>query len=454
MAKSIQTINLSTIICQQKTSLSKTSGNLIDHIPSSINLSNAPQKPASKFRDRIFSQMTTLNLFLRQVINDDQSCQKIVMQSSLEKTRRYQSHSSNTAAYCKARSRLSMDFIQQLGMDTGDWLHKESNKRWNWFGRSIKLIDAATVSMPDTKANQQKFPQSKTQKEGIGFPIARISAIISLASGSILDAEIGDYSTSEYKLFLQLTKAFTAGDIVVGDRLYSSYFIVAILQSLGVDCVFKMHASRKYNFERGKKLGKNDRLAGWYKPKIPPWLPKKIYDQMPEKLVMRELEKNGVAIVTTLREKNIYPKNKIVELYFQRWSIELDFRSIKTVMKMDILRCKNPDMVRKEIWMHFLAYNLIRVVMAEAAIHANLAPRQISYKTALQGINYFLSLQVFLNNREKINLYHELIVNLGKHRVGNRPGRCEPRAVKRRPKPLILMTKTRNVLRKELKMIA
>jgi len=212
-----------------------------------------------------------------------------------------------------------------------------------------------------------------------------------------------------------------------------------------------MHAARKYNFKKGRRLGKNDHLTLWSKPKRPAWLPKEIYNQMPESLFVRELEKNKTVVVTTLQDKSLYPKNKIIELYSMRWSIELDFRSIKTVMKMDILRCKTPSMVMKEIWTHLLAYNLIRVIMAEAASCANVIPRQISYKAALQGIRAFLTIHAFINTRERPKLYQQLLMRIGKHRVGKRPGRIEPRVVKRRPKPLAFMTKKRDELRKELK---
>ncbi len=452
MSQSIQGKSVGAIVNHQKSQLCYFAGNLMEQLPEAINLPKLIDKYLPRYRSRYFTPMVTMNLFLRQVLGGDRSCQHVVSQSSLNYSLLLRStHSSNTAAYCKARQRLPLELIKSITINAGQWLNKNSHDNWKWLGRTIKLIDATTVSMPDTKENQRQYPQVSGQKEGIGFPLARISAIISLDCGVVLDAEIGDHHTSEQRLFLELSKTLSSGDVLVGDRLYCSYFVVAILQSLGVDCVFRMHASRKYNLKKGKKLGKDDHLTLWYKPQRPPWLSKAIYKTMPKYMLIRELAKKNITVVTTFLDKNEYPKNKIVNLYKMRWSIEIDFRLLKTIIKMDILVCKSTEMIQKEIWMNLLAYNLVRIMMAKSASINNLAPRNLSFTNSLQGVRLFLDIYLYVNEKEREILLDQLLINIASNRVGKRPGRREPRVVKRRPNPIAYMMKPRAELRKDLK---
>jgi IS4 transposase len=363
--------------------------------------------------------------------------------------------SSNTKSYCNARLRLPERLVKRLVHETGRLLHLKSEEDWKWKGRSVMLVDGTTVSMPDTPENQKVYPQPESQKEGVGFPIARLVAIISLSCGAVLDVAIGPYKgkeTGEHALLRQILGSISAGDIILGDRYYCSYFLIAMLRQLGADAVFRIHARRKSDFRRGKRLGKNDHTVIWKKPKQRPnWMDEIVYCQMPDTLTIRETKSNKKIITTTLLDPKEVTRKELDELYTKRWFIEVDFRFIKTVLQMDVLRCKTPEMVCKEIWVHLLAYNLIRTVMAQAAHQYDVSPRTLSFKGTLQHLNAFK--ESFLRTDEKHLpiVYGYLLEAIASHRVGNRPRRSEPRAVKRRRKPYPLLTKPREEARSELR---
>jgi len=317
------------------------------------------------------------------------------------------------------------------------------------------LVDGTTVSMPDTPENQKIYPQPESQKEGVGFPIARLVAIISLSCGAVLDVAIGPYKgkeTGEHALLRQILGSISAGDIILGDRYYCSYFLIAMLQRLGADTVFQIHGGRKSDFRRGKKLGKKDHLVIWEKPKQrPDWMSEIMYCQMPDTLAIREIKINKKVITTTLLNPKEVTRKELGKLYTKRWLIEVDFRFIKTVLQMDVLRCKTPDMVCKEIWVHLLAYNLIRMVMAQAAYRYNLPPRTLSFKGTLQQLNAFKGEFLRTAKTRLSIMYGYLLEAIASHRVGNRSRRSEPRAVKRRRKPYPLLTKPREEACNELR---
>ena len=265
----------------------------------------------------------------------------------------------------------------------------------------------------------------------------RLVGILSLATGALFDYAIAAYQgkeTGEHALLRMILDCFSSGDIMLADRYYCTYFLIAQLQSMGVDVVFQQHASRKSDFRRGKRLGIKDHLTIWTKPSRPDWMDEQTYLAMPQTLTVREIKSKGKVIVTTMLDPKQANRKEIAELYTQRWHVEVDLRSIKETLQMDVLRCKTPAMVRKEISVHLLAYNLIRGVMTQAAIRKGISPRMISFKGTLQTLNAFQPKIPFMDN--KLLTFFEALLNaVAGHRVGNRPGRSEPRAVKRRPKP-------------------
>jgi putative transposase len=300
--------------------------------------------------------------------------------------------------------------------------------------------------MPDTPANQKAYPQSRSQRPGVGFPIMRWVALLGLATGAVLDSAFGPYrgkQTGETALFRTLLKSLRQGDVILADRYYCSYWLVALLLAEGVDVVFRKHHLRHTDFRRGRRLGRNDHVVTWSKPQRPEWMDQATYDALPETLALREVRTQvttpgsrvkELIVITTLCDSEIYSKEEILDLYHERWHAEIDLRSIKTQMKMDILRCKTPEMVRKEIWAHLLAYNLIRKVMVQAALAHQLRPRQISFAGAMQTLNEFRTHLLQATAGALSELTGRILAAIARHRVGNRPGRCEPRKLKRRPK--------------------
>ncbi len=410
-------------------------------------------------RQRIYAPFTTLCVFLSQVLSEDHSCREAVAGLMAFRIANGQRPCSpDTNSYCRARKRLPEQLFQLLVQKVGKWLQQSLPEQWLFHGRRVKSVDGSTVSMPDTPANQKAYPQPKSQKPGVGFPIARMVVIFCVASGAALEMAIGPYKgkkTGENSLFRTLWDSLEADDILLADRYYCAYADIALLKKRGVDIVFRKHQRRHSDFRRGKRLGRYDHLITWEKPKKrPSWMDKETFDELPQELALREIKytivENGkrtkeVILVTTLLDAEVFTKEELAELYNIRWRAEIDLRSLKTVMEMDVLRCKKPEMVRKEVWTHLLAYNLIRTVIAKAAEAHKRKPYEISFKGAMQTINSFRD---YMLMDLTSNWYEELLKAIAYHEVGNRPGRYEPRARKRRPKNYRLLTIPRDEARK------
>ena len=335
---------------------------------------------------------------------------------------------------------------------------------WLYHGRAVKIIDGSTVLMPDTSENQAAYPQQKTQAPGVGFPIARILVIFSLAVGTVLEAAMGPYQgkqTSELALLRQIVGQFQPGDIALADRFFCSYWVIAELQRRGVDVVVRLHQRRNADFRRGRRLGKGDHLVTWPKPAhAPAWMTAAEYAAMPAELSVREIRVRvtdktkrvrTLIIVTTLVNAKVYRAKGVGELYRQRWQAELNLRSLKCVMQMEMLRTKTPEMVRKEVAIHLLGYNLIRGIMAEAARVGKVPPSRVSFAGALHTVRAFEESHLYDAARIRADLPRLLWLIAMKSQVGRRPDRYEPRAVKRRPKPHPLLTMPRWEARRLIK---
>jgi len=416
-----------------------------------------------RYRDRVFTPLVTLWTFLTQVLSLDHCCRKAVVSLTAYRTAQgMEPCSADSGSYCKARQRLPIGVITRLVRRIAQSLEERVPENWLWKGRETLMVDGTTVSMPDTVKNQQAFPQPRTQAPGLGFPIARVVAIISLATGVLRDLAIGPYKgkeTGETALLRELLDRLKGGEILLGDRFFASYFGIIALVQRGVDGLFRMHQLRKYDFRRGKRLGISDHIVCWSKPPRPSWMTAAEYDALPEELRIRELRVRvkqpgfrvkEVILVTTLLDSVEYTNEELAQLYFQRWNIELDLRSIKCVVQMDVLRCATPAMVIKEIWMHALAYNLIRGVMAAAAEAHGKTPRQISFAGTLQTMTAFREVLHRAPPETRRLLVDVMLRVIAGHEVGNKPGRVEPRAIKRRPKPHDLLTEPRGQARKRL----
>jgi hypothetical protein len=417
-----------------------------------------------RFRVRVYTPLITLWTFMTQVLDPDHSCRMAVRSLIAFLVSEGQPRiSADTSNYCKARKRLPLSFIVRLVRKLGELLEGEARADWLWNGREVHMVDGSSVSMPDTAANQFAYPQPAGQKAGVGFPLARVVAIISLATGAVLDLAIGPSKgkrTGETSLLRTLVRRMKAGSILLGDRSFASYFGIAQLLQQQMDGVFRMHQRRKIDFRRGRCLGITDHLVRWQKPvDRPEWMDEATYALMPAEMLVRELRYKvaqagyrvyQITLVTTLLDPVAYTSEDLAQLYLERWNIELDLRSIKIVMQMDVLRCKSPDMVDKEIWVHMLVYNVLRRLMVSAASENGAKPRELSFKGTSQALTAFRDKLRTADPTRRSQLWQAMLAAIAYDRVGNRPGRVEPRAKKRRPKQYDLLNTTRDEARKRL----
>ena len=405
-------------------------------------------------RERLFPPTETLSMFLAQALKPDRSCQGIVDDAAVKRLIHGLPHcSTNTGAYCKARKRLPLKTVTGMVRHTGRLICAECSDTWLWRGRRVRLVDGTTVTLPDTHANQTAYPQQRGQKPGQGFPICRIVGVTCLSSGAVLDAAMGGYKgkgSGEQALLRTLLDIFESGDVMLGDAFCGTYFLLAELRSRVVDALIEQQGMRKRStdFRLGKKLGIKDHLITLTKPKVrPEWMTVEQYESAPDTLDIRELEVGGKTLVTTMTCPNTTSKNTLKDLYKRRWQVELDIRNIKTTLGMETLSCKTPEMGEKELWVYLLAYNLIRLVMAQSALVADVLPRALSFKHTLQLWLAWSGMSARGDDEDNLK---KLLALVAEQSVGNRPGRIEPRAIKRRPKPYPLLTKTRHLAREQV----
>lgn len=405
-------------------------------------------------RDRVYPPLKTLELFIGQALDGDDACQDAVARNLSERTaRRAPACSLNTGSYCKARQRLPLELIVEMQRALGRGMEGAQPQGWRWLGHPVKILDGTTVSMPDTEANQEAFPQSRAQRPGLGFPLARLAAIVSLGTAGVLGWAMGPCrgrDSSEQALFRQLLGALDPGDIMLADCYHCTYWTLAMLRAHEVDVLMPQHASRSYDFRRGKRLGRDDHIVQWRRPQRPRWMDEQAYAAVPETLEVREVKINGRVLVTTLLDARLAPPAELDRLYRNRWNIEVDLRSIKAEMGMDILRCKTPEMARKEVGVHLLAYTLVRAVMAQAASLADVLARALRFKATTQILNAFQQqLRRSAGERISVMIAHVLGA-ISMLRLPNRPDRVEPRAIKRRPKPNRLLLVPRPLARRQI----
>jgi hypothetical protein len=330
-------------------------------------------------------------MFLSQALSADRSCQQAVDESAIKRlTQELPRCSTHTGAYCRARQRLPLAMIRSLVHSTGQQTSARTPTAWHWRGRPVRLVDGTTVPLPDTPANQQAYPQPRSQQPGLGFPLCRMLGLMCLSSGVVLNAAIGPYrgkGGDEQHLLRSILESLASGDVLLGDAYFATYFLLCALRERGVDGVFEQQGARRRStdFRRGSRLGERDHLITLSKPTLKPrWMSQQDYAQAPDQLTVRELATGGKVLVTTLLCPKDSPTAALKALYRERWQVELDLRSIKTTLGMETLSCKTPSMAEKEVWVYLLAYNLIRIMMAEAALFTEQLPRQLSFKHTVQ----------------------------------------------------------------------
>jgi hypothetical protein len=433
-----------------------------DHLPADA-VDEAVRAENVCFRDRLYSPAVTVWVFLSQVLDAAHCCRQAVARFLAWRVGQGLAPcSANAGAYCKARGRLSEAVLARLVRDTGRRPQEEAPATWRWQGRTVKVADGSTVALPDTPANQEQYPQPRSQKPGVGFPLVRLVVLFSLATGTVLDAAFGPYRgkrTGETALFRRLHHNLEAGDILLADRYYCSYWELALLRARGCDVVCRMHQRRRVDFRSGRRLGPSDHVVSWAKPQRPEWLTPEEYDLLPDTLAVRELRvwinrpgyrTKVLVVATTLLDPEAFPWNDAAALYGARWYAELDLRSLKDALQMGLLRGQTPAMAHKELWAHFLAYNLIRGLMAQAAQEAGLLPWQLSFTGAVQTVVAFAPLAWLAVVTDWPKIARCLRAAIAQHRVADRPGRCEPRAQKRRPQTYPLLKEPRAQARARL----
>ncbi len=410
------------------------------------------KEEGATWKQIVYTPWLTFWAFFWQVLSPDRSCRAAVKRIAAWMARRGQAiDDEDTGPYCKARARLPEAVPSRLMRAPGRALHEAAPVEWLWCGRRVKVVNGTTVSMPDTAANQREYPQSRAQKPGLGFPIARMVVVFCPATGAVLEAAIGQYQgkqTGENALFRRLRDEYQPDDVSLGDRGFSSYFDIALLKRRGVDSVCRLHQARTSDYRAGRRLGKEDHIVTWPKPARPEWMDEATYqtisDDMEVRIVrirvaIRGFRTRVLDVVTTLLDADVYTKKDLADLYRRRWEAELHLRSIKVVLGLDVLRCKTPAMVRKELWMGLLGYNVIRGMMAEACRAHGRRPQRVSFKGALQTLQAYEPALREGARSQRVWLWGILLESIARDEVGHRPDRVEPRARKRRPKPYPLL---------------
>ncbi len=417
----------------------------------------APAQTGANSRERLYSLRGTFWGFLWQMLHPATSCREVVRQIQALFCAAGLSTpvDEGTSAYCQARQRLPLPVLQRARAAAAEHAEKllpQDQQRWR--GWRPKVADGSTLSLADTPANQRAYPQLASQQPGCGFPLLKIVGVFSLASGALLGYAKGNKHSGELPLLFRLRQLFQSGDLLLADRGFCTYVVLALLEMLGVASLFRLHQGRSHDLRGGIRLGQKDCLVVWRKPQQKPrYLPKALWRRIPEELVVRVLRvkldipgfrTQTVTLVTTLSDAEAYPAQELAALYLRRWRIELWWRHLKTSLGMEVLRCQTPAMIHKELEMYLTGYNLIRCLMTEAASLYGQPVEQLSFKGSVDAVRqYSPFIAQAPSGKKQRRLIQDLLRVLALDLVPERPGRREPRAVKRRPKPYPLLTKPR-----------
>ena len=420
----------------------------------------APSEEGPGSRERDFSLQVTFWTFAAQILSPGTACREIVRRVEAWRQETFgcdqRAGSSSTAAYCQARARLEPVTLELIRAQIAHSLERNVLSTERWAGRAVKIVDGTGLSMPDTPENQALWPQPSSQAPGCGFPAMKLVGLFSLSSGALLEAVTGPLRAHDNTLFGGLWSKLQKGDIVLADRGFCSYATMASLaQQRGVDSVMRLHQKRSADFRAGKALGPDDRLVVWQKPAQRLDIQSaEEFAALPETLPLRMIRlrvaaqgfrTREVVLITTLTDAQAYPADALRELYGERWQVELHFAQIKTTLAMDVLRCKSPEMITREVLMHQIAYNLVRSLMQRSAHVHRVALGRISFKGTLDTLRHWSAIIAAAGKtpRQQARLIDQMLELIANDEVPERPGRSEPRAKKRRQKNYQLLTKPR-----------
>jgi hypothetical protein len=416
-------------------------------------------------RMRHFPDEVTFWAFLSQTLSEDHSCARAV--AEVQNWRRDHGQrlpSADNSSYCKARQRLPMTMLEAVHEDLRNSLSRQTPTELLWHGHVVKAIDGSSSQLPDTPENQSAFPQPSNQKHGCGFPVMQFGALINLCNGAWEQLVVSEMTVHDHKLLHAMLPYVGCDEVLVGDRAFCSYEMMARTAAQGAWMVTRLHQMRKVDWRKGKKMGPNQRIMTWRKPSQPAGscLTAEQWAQLPEKLQVRLIKvrakgRDGrlktMFLATTLLDTVRYPEQDIAALYCQRWEIELRLRDLKTTMGMELLRTKTPEMARKELVMFVIAYNALRLLMLKASLQCGAALWRISFKATIQVVATWDARFSRLHGkpRSRSELFGELLRQIAQRKVPHRPGRQEPRAKKRRPKPFPSLTSPRQEFHEKMR---
>lgn len=436
----------------RQTTLTQLQQHLGDFLPPPL-LASEEEGPNS--RDRVFSLRLTFECFLWQMLQPRTACREVVRQvQALLRLNGGGAIDDSDSAYVQARLRLPRERLEQALTATAAAAATRIGQPATLQGRPIKVVDGSSVQLADTPQNQKCYPQPGSQKVGCGFPVLKLAVLFCLHSGTVLQAVLGNLHHHDLRLLRRLWEHLKQGDILLGDRAYGEYTTLAVLPIRGADVVARLHQMRKVDFRKSRRLGRHDGLFVWTKG----WQQSRIltaaqWKRLPSQITVRIIRFTAtirghrcrrVTLVTTLLDPKLYPADQIIALYARRWRLELCLHNLKTLMGMDQLRCKTPDMVHKELMAYLVAHNLIRCVMAEAVARHAVELDRISFKGTIDALRQYSAAIAQARNRKlRTQLWEDLLLNLARDLVPERLGRHEPRAIKRRPKPYPLLNQPR-----------
>lgn len=411
------------------------------------------QKPAQKehSRERVFSLTRTFWCWMWQVLQGNTSCREVVRQvQALFAISSHGKIDEGTAAYCNARKKLLGAMLERAFLSSACSAQKYAAVADLLQGRSLKIVDGSYIRVADTVANRKVFPPSKHQFKKPCFPMMKVVALFSAASGAILAKAVGSFEQSEMRLLMELKTALSPGDVLSGDRHYGCFVMAAWLQSLGTDLIARLASgSRKVDFRTAfKRLSRQDGVFKWCKPKkASPLMSAVEWEALPQEILVRVIRTNierpgfrtrEITVMTTLVDESLYPAQEILAAYHKRWRLEMCLDDLKTTLGMEMLNCQSPEMLEKELLVFLTAHNLLRWMMAQAALRGGVNLERISFKGALDAFRQWsvglVQVRGVGRKRRQAELWHQLLQTLVADLVPLRPGRKEPRAVKKRSK--------------------
>jgi hypothetical protein len=427
---------------------------LLDHLP----IRQVCLELELQWRDRCLDPATTTALFIKQIIHGNCSCAQVCHLGDC---------TFSAQAYCRARMRLSLAILQTLSYRLCDAIRQKRGSRASdlFLTHRVFVVDGSTFSMPDTPELQAEFGQPGMQKAGCGFPAAHLLALFDLNTGMLIEAVASPLRTHDLAKMSRMHPHLREGDLLLGDTAFGSYAHFSLLSQAKLHGLMPNHQQRIVDFTPNrpyvgpgrkavkglprsrwiKSLGDDDQLVEWFKPpRCPTYMSREQYEALPESITVREIRRRvrhpglgcwvELMIVTTLLDEKAYPAQKLVDLRLRRWQVEVNLRHLKTTMGLEVLKCKTVDGVRKELAAFALVYNLVRLLMLEAAERQKTKPDRISFAEVLAWVRVA---------RRGQAMPHFVINPIRLERI-------DPRAIKRRSKPYDLMNRPRQKMRQAL----